>query len=58
MKLIKILNNITVVLNNGDIISSDNCTEEMFKDIFNNQNDEEYIKNILIPEFSNKKKKS
>lgn len=58
MKLIKILNNITVVLNNGDIISSDNCTEEMFKDIFNNQNDEEYIKNILIPEFSNKKKKA
>lgn len=55
MKIIRILNSITVVLNNGEIISSDNCTDAIFNTIYNNQQDEELIKSLLLPEFSNKK---
>lgn len=54
MKIIKIMDNITVVLNSGEILSSDNCTDEMFKSIYNNQNDEDFVKSILIPEFATK----
>ena len=54
MKIIRIMDNITVVLNSGEIISSDNCTDEMFKSIYNNQNDEDFVKSILIPEFATK----
>lgn len=56
MKIIRILNSITVILKNGEIISSDICTDEMFNLIYNNQDDEELIKEILIPEFTTKKK--
>ena len=54
MKIIRIMNNITVVLNSGEIISSDNCTDEMFKSIYNNQNSEDFVRSILIPEFATK----
>ena len=54
MKIIRIMNNITVVLNSGEIISSDNCTDEMFKSIYNNQNGEDFVRSILIPEFATK----
>ena len=56
MKIIRILNSITVILKNGEIISSDICTDEIFNFIYNNQDDEELIKEILIPEFTAKKK--
>ena len=55
MKIIKNDDNITVVFDNGNIISSSECTEEMFAKIYNNHTDEEYVKNILIPQFSVKK---
>ena len=51
MKIIRIMDSITVVLNNGEIISSSTCTDEMFNDIYNNQEDEDYIKKLLLPEF-------
>ena len=55
MKLIRVMDTLTVVLNNGDIISTDNCSDEMFRDIFDNQDDEEIVKGILLPEFFEKK---
>ena len=55
MKVIRVMDTITVVLSNGGIISSDNCTDEMFMDIYNHQNDEEYVQNLLLPEFQTKK---
>lgn len=55
MKIIRVMETITVVLSNGEIISSSTCSDEMFNDIFQNQNDEEYIKNLLLPEFQTKK---
>lgn len=54
MKIIRVMNTVTVVLNNGEIISSSECTDEMFVNIYNNQTDEDYVKSILIPEFKNK----
>ena len=54
MKIIRVMNTVTVVLNNGEIISSSECTDEMFAKIYNNQEDEDYVKSILIPEFENK----
>ena len=54
MKIIRVMNTVTVVLNNGEIISSSECTDEMFLNIYNNQTDEDYVKSILIPEFENK----
>ena len=54
MKIIRVMDTVTVVLNNGEIISSSECTDEMFVNIYNNQTDEDYVKSILIPEFKNK----
>ena len=54
MKIIRVMDTVTVVLNNGEIISSSECTDEMFAKIYNNQEDEDYVKSILIPEFKNK----
>ena len=54
MKIIRVMDTVTVVLNNGEIISSSECTDEMFINIYNNQEDEDYVKSILIPEFENK----
>lgn len=54
MKIIRVMDTVTVVLNNGEIISSSECTDEMFINIYNNQTDEDYVKSILIPEFENK----
>ena len=54
MKIIRVMDTVTVVLNNGEIISSSECTDEMFAKIYNNQKDEDYVKSILIPEFKNK----
>ena len=54
MKIIRVMDTVTVVLNNGEIISSSECTDEMFVNIYNNQTDENYVKSILIPEFGNK----
>lgn len=54
MKIIKVQNSVTVVLNNGDIISSENCTPEMFQDIMDHREDEAYVTSLLLPEFNNK----
>ena len=56
MKIIKVMDTITVVLSNGDIISSNSCSDEMFAKIYNNQENEDYVKELLLPEFNKKKK--
>ena len=49
MKIIKIQNNLTVVLNSGNVITDSNCTDEKYNDIIAHQNDEEYVVNLLQP---------
>lgn len=55
MKIIRVLETITVVLSNGEIISSSTCSDELFNEIYKNQHDEDLIKSLLLPEFNVKK---
>lgn len=50
MKLIRIQNNLTVILNNGDMLSTDKCTDEIYNEIVNNQQSDEVVKALLVPE--------
>lgn len=55
MKIVRLKNNVTVILNDGTMLSNNSCTDEMYNSILKNQNDEEKIRCILIPEFCKKK---
>lgn len=56
MKIIRVMDTVTVVLSDGSVISSSTCSDEMFYKIFQNQDNEEYVKQLLLPEFQTKKK--
>jgi len=55
MKVIKLKKSITVILDDGTLLSNNNCTEELYNDILLNQEDEEKVRCLMIPEFCNKK---
>lgn len=58
MKLIRLMETITVVLSSGEIISSSTCDDAMFNDIYKHQGDEDYVRNLLLPEFNTKRKEA
>ena len=51
MKIMKIKNNITVILQDGSMLTNSNCTEEMHEQILANINDEDFVKGLLMPEY-------
>jgi hypothetical protein len=55
MKLLKIGNNLTVMTDDGSIITTNNCTDELFQRVHSlyEQGDIESIKRLLVPELSN-----
>ena len=55
MKVIRIKNHITVILDNGTMLTNSNCTDELYNNVMANQNDEEQVQCLLIPEFCKKK---
>lgn len=55
MKVIRIKNHITVILDNGTMLTNSNCTDELYNDVMANQNDEEQVQCLLVPEFCKKK---
>lgn len=55
MKIIKIKTHITVVLSDGTVLNHNNCTDELYNQIVNNQQDENKVKELLVPEFTKKK---
>lgn len=55
MKVIKLKTNITVVLNDGTVLTHGSCTEEMHQRILDNQDDDDAVKAIMMPEFFKKK---
>lgn len=55
MKIIRIKNHITVILDNGTMLTNSNCTDELYNDVMANQNDEEQLQCLLVPEFCKKK---
>ena len=52
MKILRMGNNLVVVLDSGGTLSIQNCTDEIFNSVYNNQNDEEFVKQLLIPNYN------
>lgn len=59
MKILKIDNTVTVILDNGEVITRTNCSIELFNEILNyaKQEDEAKIKQLLVPELCAEEKK-
>ena len=59
MKILKIDATITVILNNGEVITRTNCSEELFNELMNlvRLEDEAKIKELLVPELCAEEKK-
>jgi hypothetical protein len=55
MKITRIKNSITVVLNDGKVLTSNNCTDEMHADVLANISNEEGVISILMPSYAEKK---
>ncbi len=54
MKIIRIKNHLTVILNNGDMLTSTNCTDEIYNEVVKNQDNDNVVKNLLVPELTKK----
>lgn len=54
MKIIRLKENITVILNDGTLLSNNNCTDKLYNSILESQEDEESVKCLMIPEFCKK----
>ena len=55
MKVIRIENHITVILEDGTMLTNSNCTDELYNDVMANQKDEQKAQCLLVPEFCKKK---
>lgn len=51
----RIKNNITVVLKDGTMLTNSNCTDEMHNDILANVENEDFVRDIIMPEYAKKK---
>lgn len=49
MKILKIGTTLTVVLNDGSVLTDTDCSEEKFNDVYKHQEDEEYILDLMSP---------
>lgn len=54
MKIIRLKNNLTVILNDGSIVTHNTCEDELYNQVVANQNDDEAVKNLLTPELNKK----
>ena len=54
MKIIRLKNNITVILNDGTFLTNDECTDALYNEIVNNQDNDVKVKCLMIPEFCKK----
>lgn len=59
MKLLRIGSNLTVVTSQGDMITTSNCTDELFNKVYelSQQDNVEEIKKLLVPELVGEEKK-
>lgn len=55
MKIIRIKNNVTVILDDGSVMTSSNCTDTMYESLKENEGDDDAIRSIMVPEFFKKK---
>jgi hypothetical protein len=54
MKIIKIKNHLTIVLQDGSVLTHSECTDELYNQIIEHQNDETKVKELIIPVFQSK----
>lgn len=54
MNIIRIGSNLTVILQDGTTLTSTNCSDDLFNQVFANQNDENAVKNLLSPKLVEK----
>lgn len=54
MKVIRLRNHITVILEDGTMITNTKCTDEMYNNVLVNQENEDEILDLLVPEYTNK----
>lgn len=54
MKVIRLRNHITVILEDGTMITNTKCTDEMYNNVIANQESEDQVLEILVPEYSAK----
>lgn len=54
MKIVKVKSNVTVILNDGTMLTSGNCTNEMYREITRDGVTDNEVKCIMIPEFYKK----
>lgn len=54
MKILRLKKHITVILNDGTMLTSNDCTDEIYNQIVNNQENEDLAKSLLIPEYTKK----
>lgn len=58
MKVIRMRNHITVILNDNTMLTNSNCTDEMYNEIIENQDSDETVSALLVPEFYKKKEET
>jgi len=51
MKIIKLRSNLTVILNDGSILTNTECDDILYSKVIALQNNEEEVKQLLIPEY-------
>lgn len=58
MKLLRIGSNLTVITANGDVITTSNCSDELFNEVYelSQNHDLEAIKRLLVPELCKEEK--
>lgn len=56
MKIVRLPNHITVVMKDGNTISRNDCNDELYELVLKNQEDEDTVRDLLLPEFASKKK--
>ncbi len=54
MKLIRIKEHLTVILNDGSMLTSTTCTDEIYNKIVENQDNDIFVKGLLVPEMTKK----
>jgi len=55
MKIIRIKTHLTVILNDGSMLTSTTCTDEIYNQIVENQDNDNFVKGLLVPELTKKK---
>lgn len=55
MKIIRLRTDITVILEDGTLLTNNACTDELYNQVLANQDDDEEVRCLLIPEFCKKK---